>query len=178
MDHSDHLSLIREGIHPSDGVWAELGSGRGAFTLALAELLGPGGVIYSVDRNRGALHAQERAVRQRNPLVELHLLHADFTKPLELPTLDGVLMANSLHFQRDRLSVLRSVRATLRPGGRLVIVEYNLTRGNFAVPYPVPYTDFVELAEEAGYVSTRMLATRPSSTMGEIYAALSLNSDT
>lgn len=178
MDHADHLRLIREGVQPPGGVWAELGSGRGAFTLALAELLGPGGVIYSIDRNRSALRAQERAVRQRYPQVELHLLHADFTKPLELPLLDGVLMANSLHFQRDRLNVLHGVRLYLKPGGRLVIVEYNLRRANLAVPYPVTYMDFVELTVRAGYVSTSMLATRPSSTMGEIFAAVSLNPDT
>lgn len=177
MDHADHLRLIIEGVQPPGGVWAEFGSGRGAFTLALAELLGPGGVIYSIDRNRGALRTQEKAVRQRFPHIELHLLHADFTKPLELPPLDGVLMANSLHFQRDRLDVLRSVRSYLKPGGRLVVVEYNLTRGNYAVPYPVPYAEFVELTERAAYISTCMLATRPSSTMGEIYAALSLNPD-
>jgi precorrin-6B methylase 2 len=37
------------------GTWADLGSGGGAFTLALADLIGPQGVIYSMDRDRYAL---------------------------------------------------------------------------------------------------------------------------
>ncbi len=43
MNHRDHINLIRNGIAGQGNVWAELGSGDGAFTLALAELLGPGG---------------------------------------------------------------------------------------------------------------------------------------
>ena len=40
MDHSDHVNLLRNGVLPG-GVWADLGAGSGAFTLALAELAGP-----------------------------------------------------------------------------------------------------------------------------------------
>jgi ubiquinone/menaquinone biosynthesis C-methylase UbiE len=174
MDHADHLNLIRDGIQPTGGVWAELGSGRGAFTLALAELLGDGATIHSIDRDGAALHAQERVVRRQFPHANLQLQQADFTQTLDLPALDGVLMANSLHFQAHPLPVLVRVRGFLKPGGRLVIVEYNITRGNYAVPHPISYARIVELAEEAGFAATRLLATRPSS-MKEIYSALSTN---
>ena len=40
MNHTDHVNLLREGISEPGGVWAEFGSGSGAFTMALAELLG------------------------------------------------------------------------------------------------------------------------------------------
>jgi SAM-dependent methyltransferase len=174
MDHSDHLRLIREGISPTAGVWADFGSGRGAFTLALAELLEPGATIHSLDRDRSALRAQERAVRQHFPHIDLQLHALDFTQPIDLPALEGILMANSLHFQPDPFEVLKRVHAYLKPGGRLVIVEYNITRGNYAVPYPVPYLSFVELAEDAGFSTPRLLTTRPSSSFHEIYSALTL----
>ena len=48
MDHRDHLGLVRNGVSPGD--WADLGSGEGAFTLALAELLASAGRIYSIDK--------------------------------------------------------------------------------------------------------------------------------
>src|SRR5258708_3735969 len=100
MDHADHLDLIREGV--ARGAWADLGSGGGAFTLALADLLGPGGRILSVDRDGGALRSQRQAMEARFPATAVEYRQADFTRPLELPELDGIVMANSLHFVRVR----------------------------------------------------------------------------
>ena len=65
MNHNDHVYLLRKGIAGPGGVWADLGSGSGAFTLALADLIGPTGHIYSVDKDRSALREQERAMRSR-----------------------------------------------------------------------------------------------------------------
>ena len=39
MNHDDHVRLIREGVLGGGIAWADLGSGSGAFTLALADLL-------------------------------------------------------------------------------------------------------------------------------------------
>src|SRR5438477_13039401 len=100
MTHDDHVYLLHGGIPNLGGVWADLGSGTGAFTLALADLIGPEGEIYSVDTDRRALQEQERAMRARFPTTTVHYIVADFTRPLDLPTLTGVVMANSLHYQR------------------------------------------------------------------------------
>ena len=129
MEHQDHVNLLRGGVPGPGGVWADLGAGAGAFTLALADLIGPGGVIYSVDKDQRALRQQEQAMRARFPATTVHYLAADFTRPLDLPPLDGVVMANALHFQRDKDATLRLVRGYLRPGGRLLLVEYNADRG-------------------------------------------------
>ena len=174
MDHRDHVGLIREGVEGGGTAWADLGSGEGAFTLALADLLGPGGSIVSVDRDRRALLAQERALRASFPRVALAPIVADFGRPIELPPLDGVVMANSLHFSRDRLAVLRLVRGYLRPAGRLVLVEYDADHGNPWVPYPLSYATWEGLAGDAGFRGTRRLASVPSRFLGSIYSALSL----
>ena len=102
MQHADHVNLIRGGVTDPGGVWADFGSGSGAFTLALAELVGPSGEIYSIDRQRGSLDRQAAAMRSSFPAVRVHYLAADFTQTLDLPALDGALMANSLHFMRDK----------------------------------------------------------------------------
>ncbi len=178
MDHKDHVALLRGGVPEAResraGPWADLGSGGGAFTLALAELLGPAGEIYSVDRDRRALQRQGEILRARFPATTLHLLVADFTRPLALPPLDGVVMANSLHFVRDKASVLGAVHALLRPGGRLLLVEYNTDRGNPFVPHPLSYPSWEAAARRAGFAETRLLATRPSRFLREIYSALSV----
>jgi ubiquinone/menaquinone biosynthesis C-methylase UbiE len=173
MDHADHVRLLRDGV-PSGGAWADLGSGAGAFTLALADLVGATGEIYSVDRDVGALQTQERAFRARFPSVPVRSIRADFTRPLELPPLDGVVMANSLHFQRDKRPVLSLVRGYLKPGGRLILVEYNVDKGNLWVPHPISYRTWVALAARCQFRETRLLATVPSGFLDEIYSAQSL----
>lgn len=173
MDHIDHTNLLRDGVDGPGGVWADLGAGSGAFTLALAELVGPGGEIHAVDRDASALRANESGMREKFPKTSVRYLVADFTLPLALPPLDGIVMANALHFQRDQEAVVRSLRGYLRPGGRLVIVEYNIERGNFAVPHPVPFSRWERLAGDAGFEHTQFLARRPSRFLREIYSAAS-----
>jgi SAM-dependent methyltransferase len=154
------------------GVWADLGSGRGAFTLALAELLGPGGVIHSVDRDAAALRDQERAMQSAFPTTTAHYHIADFTAPLHLPGLDGIVIANALHFVAAPEPVLERLRAHLPPGGRIVLVEYDAERGNAWVPHPISRRRWPELARASGLVGVRQLAGRPSRFLGEIYSAL------
>ena len=174
MNHDDHVGLLRDGIPSGGGAWADLGSGEGAFTLALADLLGPSGSIYTVDRDKRALEAQRRALRDTFPNVSVTPLIADFSRSLELPPLDGIVMANSLHFERDKLAVLGLVRAYLRPGGRLVLVEYDADHGNPWVPFPLSLGTWAKLAAQAGFRDTRRLASVPSRFLGSIYSALSL----
>jgi SAM-dependent methyltransferase len=174
MNHHDHVSLIEGGIPTPGGIWADLGSGGGAFTLALADILGRGAEIYSVDKDRGALREQERAMRLSFPEVMLHYMAADFTRPLELPPLDGIVMANSLHYVRDKERLLPQIRGYLKPGGRLILIEYNVDKGNMWVPHPLSYGTWEKLATRCGFAETRLLATVPSRFLGEIYSAVSL----
>lgn len=173
MNHNDHVQLIKDGV--SGSLWADFGSGTGAFTLALAELLPDTGEIYSVDRDSSALKQQMKAVQTQFPRTKVHFLTADFAKPLQLPALDGILMANSLHFHQDKSPVLQLIRGYLKPSGRLILVEYNTDKGNPWVPYPLSFNTWVKLAEKNGFSQTRLLASRPSRFLGEIYSAVSLN---
>ncbi len=175
MDHSDHVRLLRDGIAEPGGIWADLGAGSGAFTLALAELIGPFGRIVAVDQDRRALQTLQRSRLARFPQMTIEVLAADFSRRLDLPRLDGVVMANSLHFLRDKRPVLRLVREYLRPGGRLILVEYGTDQGNRWVPYPLAYPTWQALAQEVGFSETRKLHARPSRFLGEIYSAVSLS---
>jgi hypothetical protein len=51
---------------------------------------------------------------------------------------DGMLLANSLHFVRDAAAVLARLAARVRPGGRVVLVEYDKRRASPWIPYPIP----------------------------------------
>lgn len=173
MDHQDHVALLANGIPVPGGVWADLGSGRGAFTLALADLIGSSGEIYSVDKDEGALRQQQVAMQNRFPTVTVHYRVADFTRPLDLPPLDGIVMANALHFVRHKEGTVGLIRNYLKSGGRFLLVEYNTDRGNPWVPHPLSFATWTELARQSGFKHTTLLATRPSRFLGEIYAAAS-----
>lgn len=172
MDHRDHVNLIRPAELAPGGTWADLGAGSGAFTLALRELTGAQASLYAVDRDKNRLGELERAWRKRfGDETNLHLLPADFTGTLDIPLLDGVLMANSLHFHKNKVSVLRHAGTLLKPGGRLLVVEYDVDVGNTWVPYPFSFGKFQVMATEAGFSAPRQLATHPSSFLRGFYSA-------
>lgn len=157
MDHKDHVNLLRGGVPEPGGIWADLGSGTGAFTLALAELIGAEGEIYSVDKDGRALKDQERAMKTRFPEVTVHYITADFTTRLKLPPLNGIVMANSLHFVRHKDPVIQLIRGYLQPGGRLIVIEYGTDSGNTWVPYPFSYPTWETLARKTAlYKRTRL----------------------
>lgn len=174
MNHQDHVNLLRKGIDTPGGVWADLGSGGGAFTLALADLIGPEGTIYSVDKSAGALREQEQEMRVRFPETTARYIVADFTRRLDLPPLDGMVMANSLHYVKQKDAMIQLVRSYLKPGGRFLLVEYNADRGNMWVPYPLSFGTWETLARKNGFASTQLLATVPSRFLGSMYSALSM----
>lgn len=180
MDHADHVGLIRRGVEgATDGPWADLGAGTGAFTLALADLLGPGGRITAVDRDATDLRENARRVRAAFPATDLATLVADFTGPLALgePTgLAGVVMANALHFVEPgrQADVVRSIAGSLRPGGRFVVVEYDADHGNRWVPHPFTFAGWERLAASAGLADVRAIGRVPSRFLGAIHAAVAV----
>lgn len=177
MEHADHVALLRDGIPSTGGVWADLGAGRGAFTLALAELIGPQGQIFAIDKDHRSLTDNALAFQRRfgkQPAAKVEYQATDFTQSLSLPPLDGIVMANALHFQRSKEAVLDRIFACLKPDGRLVLVEYNVDHGNPWVPFPLSYPAWETLALKAGFRQVRLLRRRPSSFLKEIYSSLAI----
>ena len=172
MDHDDHVALIRAGIAGAGPRWLELGAGEGAFTLALADLLGPAGRILATDRDARALRVAGDAVRRAFPEVELGARIVDYTDAIPSGPFDGVLAANTFHFVADREATLRAIRLAIAPGGRLVIVEYDADRGNPWVPHPFSFETWRAEALGAGYEEPRRIGRVPSRFLGAMYAAV------
>lgn len=181
MDHNDHVNLLRPADIKPGGSWADLGAGSGAFTFATRELSGPTASIYAVDKDHASLNELEQDYRARfGDSQNLHLITGDFTHTLDtstgsvqrLPALDGIVMANSLHFLKDKEKILRQVHSYLKPNGILLIVEYNVDSGNPWVPYPFSFETYRKLAPRAGFTEPRLLATIPSRFLREFYSAV------
>jgi ubiquinone/menaquinone biosynthesis C-methylase UbiE len=174
MDHADLVALLRAGVPGNGGGWVDLGAGDGAFTLALADLVGPNAQIIAVDRDAGSLRRLASTIRTNPPPAPIETMVIDFTRPLNFSGLNGVVMANSLHFVHDKAPVLASVRDMLRPGGTLIVVEYETDRGNPWVPHPFSFESWKRMAAAAGFENTRLLHRHPSRHFGSMYSAASI----
>ncbi len=149
--------------------------------MALRELIGLDATIYAVDKDRSSLRELENSHRARfntipNPSIKLRasliLLPNDFSRPLDIPPLDGIVMGNSLHFFKDKENILRHVGGFLKPNGALLLVEYNVDSGNFWVPHPLSFETYRALAPHAGFSEPRLLAKIPSRFLKEFYSAV------
>src|SRR5690606_33183288 len=115
--------------------WADLGCGTGTFTLALAELLGAGTII-GVDEDRQALDA----LPTTHAGAQIEPQQADLNTFARDDPLDGVLLANALHYVSDPEKLLRRLSRVLVTTGRLLLVEYDTdTPLRPWVPYPISH---------------------------------------
>lgn len=172
MELQEAVEFIKPALWPpqADKVWADLGSGRGLFTRALATLLGRGSMIHAVDRSRQVIEPS----RSGNAIV-FHEL--DFSEGiLPFAQLDGILMANSLHFVKEKTTFLSRLRKLLRENGQMIIVEYELGQGNAWVPYPIPYTSLEALLADTGFKKVSRIGERQSLYGGrKMYACAAMN---
>src|SRR5512138_908014 len=168
MNHADHVALLRPAGLKAGGTWADFGAGAGAFTLALRELVGPQAQIYAIDKDGGSLNELQRNFTARfGSTSNLQLVHRVFAQVHDLPALDGIVMANSLHFVEHKLGLLQQVRSFLNRGAALLLVEYNADKGNMWVPHPLSFETWRALAPQAEFSEPRRLATHPSRFLRE-----------
>lgn len=164
--------LLTPAVQGAGGVWGDLGCGDGVFSYLLCDSLAPGSTLYAVDKDGGALRQLARNLAPHCRNITLYPTQADFTQPLTLPPLDGILMANALHFVQQKAPVLKQLCTLLKPGASLILVEYNTKRGNYAVPYPLDERDFLALTAAAGLQQGQIVARAPSSFLGEMYTGV------
>jgi SAM-dependent methyltransferase len=172
QDAIDMLADSRVGaLGPT--TWADLGCGTGTFTLALADLLSPGSAIHAMDRDRSAL----RKIPSAHGGVRISTHRGDFmgrTWPFD--NLDGILMANSLHFVENQPAFIRDCEPRMTTRRRFLIVEYDTEEPSRWVPYPVSRARLTSLFTRAGYSSIGILRSRPSVfRRAALYAALVSN---
>lgn len=102
---------------------ADVGAGPGFFTERLAAAVGPSGRVYAVDVDASALRRLKERVTSRG-LTNVETIQGSVDDPkLPAGALDGALIVNAYHEMTEYHAMLTRIRAALKPGGRLVIVE-------------------------------------------------------
>ncbi|MBC7828207.1 MAG: methyltransferase type 11 [Chitinophagaceae bacterium] len=171
MQPEQALDLIR---HPAITVdfptnWADLGSGSGLFSHALASLLVPGSKIFAIDKNTGIF---ERHQKTNEVIIET--MEADFiTESLKIHDLDGILMANSLHFVAGKIDFISKLSSYFAKQECFLIVEYDMDMSNPWVPFPISFHSLQKLFQDLDYHFIQKIDELPSRyNRSNIYSAL------
>ncbi len=113
----DHLG-IAEG-----SVVADLGAGGGWFTIRLAARVGPNGLVYAQDIQPEMIGSINRRV-EREGLKNVRTVLGTTSDPQLPAPVDVVLIVDAYHEMEQPTTLLQAVRKSLKPGGRVGIVEF------------------------------------------------------
>lgn len=127
---------IMDALAIADGsAVADIGAGAGWFTIHLARRVGPNGIVYAQDVQRQMLEAiRRRVAREGLQNVETRL-GADSVPNLPVGSLDAVLVVDVYPEVEERVTLLKNLASSLKPSGRIGIVNYKPGRGG---PGPSP----------------------------------------
>jgi predicted methyltransferase len=153
-DHRHELVTIA-GVRPGVRV-ADLGAGTGLFSRLFARAVGPTGVVYAVDIAPRFLEHIQRTARAQG-LGNISTILGD-ARSTNLPpaSVDVAFLCDVYHHFEYPRAMLASIRKALRPGGRLVLVDFERIPGKSAAwvfdHVRADKETFVREIEAAGFV--------------------------
>ena len=118
-------------LKPGDRV-ADIGAGTGLYTLLFAERVGDEGHVFAIDIEPLFLDLINRRAEDASLTNISAVLGRDDSITLPPGSLDVVFIADTYHYFSDREAIMTSVATALKPGGRLFIVDYELSTQNDA----------------------------------------------
>jgi ubiquinone/menaquinone biosynthesis C-methylase UbiE len=138
---------------------ADLGSGTGYFTWRLAEQVGPQGKVYAVDVQQSMLDQTKAAVDAHKLDNVEYILATERSPRLPDGSVDLVFIAYAYHEFGDPESMMTSIRRALKPGGRVLVLEY-AKESKIAPASPLHKMSFEEIRREIepmGFVVDQLL---------------------
>lgn len=121
-EHPDQ-ALDAIGIAPGSVV-ADVGAGVGYFTEKLARRVGPNGRVYANDIQQAMLDQLRRNMARKKIGNVTTVLGGENDPHLPANTLDLVLLVDVYHEFSKPQAMLRHIRESLKPDGRIVLLEY------------------------------------------------------
>jgi ubiquinone/menaquinone biosynthesis C-methylase UbiE len=113
---------------------ADIGAGAGQLTVALARVVGPTGRLYATELESGRLRAIRRAADSAG-LKNVTVLEAHATRT-NLPDrcCDALVVRNVYHHFENPVLINKSLYQSLKPGGRLAIIDFQPDSAESADP--------------------------------------------
>jgi ubiquinone/menaquinone biosynthesis C-methylase UbiE len=164
MELNTAIKLIKNPYLNKDShipeIWADLGCGNGLFTKALATLLADGSTIFAIDKADTFSAGNTTSGNKTNIIFRRQDIEKE---ELNLPPLDGILMANVLHYVKDKEHFLEKLKRILKPEGAFLLVEYDTdVPVSHWVPFPVSFNAATQLFQQAGYKKIEKLGSQAS----------------
>ena len=101
---------------------ADIAAGQGYLTIPLSNAVGKSGRVYAVEISEDARRALTE-LAARESLTNVEVVAGTETDPTLPAQVDGAVILNSYHELTDHKAILAAIFRTLRPGGRLVLVD-------------------------------------------------------
>ena len=118
-----HAIVDATGIRPGMAV-ADIGAGTGLFTRLFAERVGPQGRVYAVDISRPFIENIVRTSQQRGFLNVEGVVNGHKDVSLPPDSIDLAFLVDTYHHFEYPASMLSSIHRSLRPGARLVVIDF------------------------------------------------------
>jgi ubiquinone/menaquinone biosynthesis C-methylase UbiE len=103
---------------------ADIGAGSGNITVRLARAVGPMGKVYANDIQQGMLDILQKSVARARMMNVIPVLGAIDDPKLPAESLDLAIMVDVYHEFSEPQKMLQRLREAIKPGGRLVLLEY------------------------------------------------------
>ncbi len=121
---------VLSALELEDGdIVADIGAGTGLYTLMFAEAVGAHGRVYAEDIESLFLDLINQRAEDSGFDNITAVLGRENDVTLPENTVDLVFIADTYHYFEDRETVMKSVLKALKPGGSLVVVDYDLKPG-------------------------------------------------
>ena len=126
-EREERVSKLMPSLNIKPGeVVVDLGAGSGFHTMKLAKLVGPKGKVYAVDIQKEMLAIIGKRLKKEN-INNVELVHNTEKDPkLPANSIDLILMVDVYHELSYPYEVTVELVKALKPGGRLVFVEFRL----------------------------------------------------
>lgn len=120
--------VAASGLRPGMAV-ADIGAGTGVFTRLFAEKVGTNGTVFAVEIAPAFLkYIDDQAKRRGLEKVVKTVTGAQETTKLVPGSIDLAFVCATYHHFEHPKKILSSIHQALRPGGRLVLVDFDLRR--------------------------------------------------
>ena len=151
--------LLRE-LGLGEGMtFADIGCGPGFFTIPAAQIVGPKGQALAADI-QGEMLSTVRSRALEHGLTNVRIVKTnDREIPIAPGSCDYALLAFMLHEIEHRASFLHRAARTLKPGGRMIVIEWDKVEGPIGPPLEDRITP-EELAADAQAAGLRMVEER------------------